>query len=71
MQDLNNLDSLAFKDTKEALGLVQHINQPTHQLGNILYHIYIESIDTVGIYHAFTSHYISGHKMVGIELNIK
>ena len=68
---LNNPDSLAFKDTMEALGLVQHIDQLTHQLGNTLDHIYTESIDTLGISHAFTSNYISDHKMVGIELNIK
>ena len=71
VQDLNNPDSLAFKDTMEALGLVQHIDQPTHQLGNTLDHIYTESIDTLGISHAFTSNYISDHRMVGIELNIK
>ena len=55
----------------EALGLVQHIDQLTHQLGNTLDHIYTESIDTLGISHAFTSNYILDHKMVGIELNIK
>ena len=33
VQDLNNPDSLAFYDTMEALGLVQHIDKPTHQLG--------------------------------------
>ena len=45
VQDLNNPDSLAFYDTMEALGLVQHIDKPTHQLGNTLDHIYTESLD--------------------------
>ena len=58
VQDLNNPDSLAFYDTMEALGLVQHINTPTHQLGNTLDHIYTESLDQLGVQHAFTGSYI-------------
>ena len=34
VQDLNNPVSLAFYNTMEALGLIQHIDKPTHQLGN-------------------------------------
>ena len=55
----------------EALGLVQHINKPTHQLGNILDHIYTESLDQLGISHTFIGTYISDHRLVGIELNLK
>ena len=71
IQDRNNLDSLAFLDTMEALGLVQYIDKPTHQLGNTLDHIYTESLDQLGISHTFIGTYISGHRIVGIELNLK
>ena len=70
VQDLNNPDSLAFYDTMEALGLVQHIDKPTHQLGNTLDHIYTESLDQLGIQHAFIGSYISDHRLVGIEINM-
>ena len=43
VQDLGNWDSQTYKDTMEVLGLPQHINHPTHQLGNTLDHIYTES----------------------------
>ena len=71
VQDLNNPDSLAFYDTMEALRLVQHIDKPTHQLGNTLDHIYTESLDRLGIQHAFIGLYISDHRLVGIEINMK
>ena len=71
VQDLNNPDSLAFYDTMEALGLVQQIDKPTHQLGNTLDHIYTESLDQLGVQHAFIGSYISDHRLVGIEINSK
>ena len=55
----------------EALGLVQHIDKPTHQLGNTLDHIYTESLDQLGVQHAFIGSYISDHRLVGIEINMK
>ena len=71
IEDLNKPDSLVFIDTMEALGLAQHIDKPTHQLGNTLDHIYTESLDALGVSHAFISGYISDHRLVGIELNTK
>ena len=55
----------------EALGLVQHIDQQTHQLGNTVDLIYTESLEPLKVYHAFTSTYISDHCVVGIELQMK
>ena len=55
----------------EALGLVQHIDQQTHQLGNTLDLIYMESLEPPKVYHAFTSTYISDHCLIGIELQMK
>ena len=65
---LDNQDTQSYIDTVEALGLVQHIDQQTHQLGNTLDLIYTESLEE---YHAFTSTYISDHHLVGIELQMK
>ena len=53
----------------EALGLTQHINHPTHQLGNTLDHIYTENIDALGVRHSFLGDYLSDHRLVGIEIN--
>ena len=39
---LDNQDTQAYLDTMEALGLIQHINQQTHQLGNTLDLVYTE-----------------------------
>ena len=68
---LDNQDTQAYIDTMEALGLVQHINQPTHQLGNTLDLIYTESLEHIPVSHAFTSNYISDHCLVGIELEMR
>ena len=68
---LDNQDTQAYIDTMEALGLVQHINQPTHQLGNTLDLIYTESLEPIPVSHAFTSNYISDHCLVGIELEMR
>ena len=68
---LDNQDTQTYIDTMEALGLVQHINQPTHQQGNTLDLIYTESLEPILVSHAFTSNFISDHCLVGIELEIK
>ena len=58
---LDNKDTQSYLDTMEALGLVQHIDQQTHQLENTLDLVYIKSLEPIRIYHAFTSNYISDH----------
>ena len=68
---LDNQDTQSYLDTMEALELVQHIDQQTHQLGNTLDLVYIKSLEPIRIYHAFTSNYISDHHLVGIELQMK
>ena len=68
---LDNQDTQTYIDTMEALGLVQHIDQPTHQLGNTLDLIYTESLEPILVNHAFTSNCILDHCLVGIELQMK
>ena len=68
---LDNQDTQSYIHTMEALGLVQHTDQQTHQLGNTLDLIYTESLEPLRVYHVFTSTYISDHHLVGIELQMK
>ena len=51
----------------EALGLVQQVDQQTHQLGNTLDPVYTESLEPIKVYHVFTSTYISDHCLVQTE----
>ena len=55
----------------EALGLKQHIDKPTQRLGNTLDLIYMESLDRVRVIHSFIGNFISDHRIVGIEVEIK
>ena len=71
IQDLGSPDSITYRDTMTALGLMQHVTQATHNKGNTLDHIYTESIDTLGIRHSFIGDYMSDHRLVGIEINKK
>ena len=55
----------------EALGLVEHMDQQTHRLGNTLDLVYTENLEPIRIYNAFASIYILDHRLVGIELQMK
>ena len=70
-QDTENQDSIIYNDRMEALGLQQHIDKPTHRLGNTLDLIYMESLDRVRVIHSFIGDFISDHRIIGIELKIK
>ena len=70
-QDLTNPDLLEYNDTVEALGLRQHIMEPTHKKGNTLELIYTESIDTVEVLHAFIGNFILDHRLFGVVLQLR
>ena len=70
-QDIENPDSLVYNDTLEALGLKKHIDKPMHKLGNTLDLIYINSLNRVKVLHSFIGNFISDHRVVGIELEIR
>ena len=55
----------------EAMGLIQHIIEPTHQLGNTLDIIYTESLEAIKVVLAFLGDYISDHRLAGIELQLR
>ena len=65
-----NPDSIAYSDTKEAMGLIQHIIEPTHKLGNTDI-IYTESLEVIKVLHAFLGDYISDQGLAGIELQLR
>ena len=71
VQDLANADSLVYNDTMEALGLIQHIIELTHQLGKTLDLIYMESLEVIEVLHAFLGEYILDHRLAGIELQLR
>ena len=71
VQDLANLDSLVYNDTMEAMGLIQHIIEPTHQLGNTLHLIYTESLDAIKVIYAFLGDCILDHRQAVIELQLR
>ena len=70
-QDMENLDSITYNDTMEVLRLQQHIDKPTHKFGNTLDLIYTESLGRVRVIHSFKGSFISDHKVVGVELEIR
>ena len=53
------------------MGLIQHIIEPTHQLGNTLELIYTESLEAFKVLHVFLGDYISNHRLAGIELQLR
>ena len=69
-QGTENPDSITYNDMIDALRLQQHIDKPTHSLGNPLDLIYTESLDRVRVIHSFIGNLISNHRIVGIELEI-
>ena len=70
-QDIENPDLITYNDTMGALGLQQHRDKPTHKCGNTLDLIYMESLDRVRVIHSFIGNFISNHRVVGIELEIR
>ena len=70
-QNLGNPDTLEYSNTMEALQLKQHIIEHMHKLGNTLDLIHTESIEAKEVLHTFISNYVSDHRIVGVELQLK
>ena len=66
VQDLGNLETSIYNNTMEALGLTQHVLEPTHKLGNTLDIIYTECLEIIKVLHMFIGQYVSDHRIVGI-----
>ena len=51
IQVVGNQEASIYNDTMEALGLIQHLLEPAHKLGNTLDVIYLESLETIKVLH--------------------
>ena len=66
-----NADTVIFNDTMAALGLQQHIQGPTHRMGNTLDLIFSQLQTQLTITGTATHSFVSDHCMVSIELSLK
>ena len=69
-REITNADNTIFNDTIVALRLEQHIESPTHILGNTLHLIFTQIHGTVKVTNATTHGNISDHCMVSIDLQL-
>ena len=63
-------DTIQFKDTMLALGLQQHVTESTHNLGNILDHVYSESLSNIQVLNVKCMDFISDHKTIIGHINL-
>ena len=63
-------DTIQFKDTMLALGLQQHVTESTHNLGNILDHVYSESLSNIQVLNVKCMDFISNHKTIIGHINL-
>ena len=61
IEDIIDNSSQIFVDMMEALGLEQHLNQPTHQNGNILDLIFTEDTSKIHLRELVILDFISDH----------
>ena len=71
VNDLESNEVLLFNQTIEALGLNQHVTQPTHQKGNILDLIITNVTSKYQPTAIKIGNYLSDHAVVIMELNVK
>ena len=71
VNDVGDADAIFFIEALSALGLYQHVSQPTHNKGNILDLIFFEDQDDIKITRCTPLDFVSDHRMVVCELNIK
>ena len=66
-----NPDTVIFNDTMAALGLQQHVQGPTHKMGNTLDLIFSQLETEFTVTGTATHSFMSDHWMVSIELSLK
>ena len=69
-EDVSNADTVIFIDTMQALGLNQHVTNPTHQKGYILDLIFTEEKSDIQVANCKTHTYISHYCMVTMDTNL-
>ena len=66
-----NPDTVIFNDAMAALGLQQHVQGPTHKMGNTLDLIFSQLETQLTVTGTATHGFVSDHCMVSIELSLK
>ena len=64
-------DTVIFNDTMAALGLQQHVQGPTHKMGNTLDLIFSQLEPWLTVTGTTTHSFVSDHCMVSVELSLK
>ena len=64
-------DTVIFNDTMAALGLQQHVQGPTHKMGNTLDLIFSQLETQLTVAGTTTHGFVSDHCMVSVELSLK
>ena len=70
INDLDIPDTGIFLDTVTAMGLNQHVNFATHQLGNILYLVLLEELSQFQILPCKPGVYLSDHCTVEVVISL-
>ena len=71
IEDTNDYNSKIFVDTLEALGLKQHITEPTHHKGNILDLIFTETTFQIKVSQLNMLDFISDHRLISATISVK
>ena len=71
IEDPNDYNSKIFVDMMEALGLRQHVVEPTHQKGNILDLIFTETTSQINVSQLNMLDFISDHRLISATINVK
>ena len=71
IEDPNDYNSKIFVDTMEALGLRQHVVEPTHQKGYILGLIFTETASQINVNQLKMLNFILDHRLISATINVK
>ena len=70
INDENDADAQSFADCMKAIGLEQHVNFYTHNLGNTLDHIYTLVGAATTVQQCRAGPFISDHRLIAATINI-
>ena len=71
IEDPNDYNSKIFVATMEALGLRQHVIEPTHQKGNILDLMFTKTASQIEVSQMRMLDFISDHRLTSATINVK
>ena len=69
MENPDDAEATGFLDTLESMGLKQHVNVPTHELGHALDSVITRQCDSIILRQPITGYFFSGHAAVFCPLN--